>query len=384
MASLLNSTIDSNLQSYTGNWENISTFSSVRILMKSTKNGVLTMQWSNNNSGDTPLSVNPTLLSSKTMNYISTDPKEFIRDHEGAWFRILYTSQPDPLYTISTMHQNDSAVFKITDDSQNAVEIVSNSARVVLGSGHGKEISSTNTDNNVSNTALFINLTDASGKLLKTVTSNETTTTIKSVGISFREVGSFTNVSNKSGINVHPTDISGHSQASSDLLESASGNPGVAMFLALPSSSRNCDVSNSIFTHLRDLSGLDIGSRINPLPVYVQKEDLTYATAFDVKNSSNQIFAVSGAVYLHSLHAYNTTHSQPASWIDVHDTTTDISLSNKKLSIPVHVDNYRDLVFPLPVKFASGIALNFVNGPNQTGHPEANSIFTFGLHTPVV
>ena len=358
MSSLLNSYSGSDAL-FTGSWESISKFTNVRILIPTAPTPIISLklEWSNNDSSIIP----ETVFCSETIPIGNNT--EIVREHRAAWFRLLITNSNLGLIAVNTLHQEATSIIKLTDNSHNVVSINSGSINLALSSGYDNlTITSTNT-RGLNNTALTVNFTDVCGLTLNTVGTNVK----KSLGVAFKDVcgnkltSIAVNGSDASGLLTHPTDCSGNSQGTTgDVCGSA--HSGVAFNLALPLSSTENNLlnKNSIFSHLLDNSGAKIGTSSNGLSVYSISHDISYALTFDSSGGIDSSFSpVKNPAYLYSLNLYNQNTTYSSSWINVYDSSSQINVTSgvAVLTIPIHQNSYRDLVFTKPLIFNNGITI---------------------------
>lgn len=403
MASSVNY-IKNGYQDFTGNWEDVQSYTNVKLVVKSQQPADLYLQWSNSPRGN----ISDDIIKVIDLSYNTPlQPYILTRDHYARWFRLIYDTSghndaanfQDCSINLSCLHLNAPNYVKIVDNhNQNLVELDDNNQgfNVLLSDYSGNPITTTNViQSGEQGYALYTHFVDSNNESLKTISGDTISVALKdNQGYNLTTLGHIGEDVNS--LVVHTSDVSGHSQAATEPVRGADvcGN---AMYLSLGvDSTKTSNVgvqpnnfnSNALYVNLRTSDGRAI-NKTNPLWVRTianQQRVFAFNIEQGIKGNLSSVSSLSNnSVILKSLYVYN--NGPITLWLNAFDldsVNTDITSDTKpNLSIPIPGHSTRDITLGRGLHFNNGLVFNCYTGPatgpiNSRISPDEDVLFVFG------
>jgi hypothetical protein len=406
MASIVN-TVKHGNSPFTGVWEDIQKYTTVKITIKSPVVGEAQLKWANPPRGRIP--GDQDIIDTTDICYsVPNQALTFERDAQARWFKLLYdTSDTAALYTtasleIDVLYKNAPTSIKFTDSSENRVVKVDNTTLyTVIVDNSGNVLGSTNS---ATGEALFMALSDASGEALVTASGESIP---PSLGVALRDDNAF-NLSSlgtalKSSVNalyVHTADVCGHDQAGGREVAGAN-KEGISLFLtAAPDSTNTTKHSeytgtpNALYVHLTDYSANqhNVG---NPVPLQIYRIDsviLPFDLSTGVVETMYAPSALKGGAYpakvIKNLYLYND--GPVTVWVRLFDVSTAHGTEVVygfpdyiRQTIPVGAGCTQEITYPRGIRFNNGVAIRATTEPfvDSSAGPGANTVFIQGTYT---
>lgn len=397
MASLVNIIKNGNAD-FSGNWEDVQSYTDVKLTINSPLEGNARLLWSNGYRGE---DIEEHIIATEDICYnVTGQALTVMRDHRARWFKLDYTTSGeetdfvDGCLNVECLYLTTPTGIKITDSEPGVVDVAEyGSFNVVLSGADGCLVSTTdNMTQGEQGNALYIHPVDSSNISLLTVSSEDISG--RSLGVALRDGDAF-NLTSLNHLNesvnalvTHTSDVCGHSQAGTEPVRDAIV-PGRAMYLAMEVDSTFTsgiqdeeDVkANSLYVHFRDGSGREI-NRENPVWVTsVRNESLVYPYNFGPGINADRVTlpALQNPVVLRSVYAYN--NGAVTVWLNAYDNDDINDNDEPAFSVPVPPGT-RDLDIAKGMQFNTGLVMNSYTAPydpNETLYgPGDNVLFVFG------
>lgn len=334
MASILNS-IKNTADDFSGVWEDVQWYPTVKIAMVSPISGELNLQWTNTKNGRVPRPDDEPLCSVDVCYNDPSGELVFEKDSRARWFRLNYTNSnyddsesdnpfDDLSLSIMTSYKDAPTTLKIVDnDENNVVTVSAGSVYTMLVDNSGVALKSTSTQlsddarhalfinprqQDLSNTALGINEEGSKNSLKIAIrdSSNGPTDTCGNFS-TFRTEG-FGASDASNALYVRPSDASGFDQAGTITVTDACLS-GVALFMTTVAGSTvdnsvgvtevdgedvNYYDSNALFVCHVD-SSMNVYDKDHPTPCDMVG-DTTNVKSFDISEGMTEYFTSHGAL----------------------------------------------------------------------------------------
>lgn len=395
MAGLNNSMRSGNVD-FSGHWEDIQNYTTVKVTIQSPIDGSGTLQWCNTNKRQYPTNLED-VIASDLLVYTASMALTVEYPTRGRYFRLIYNNaKPFTSLSFSDMSLNIDTLYKMAPDAIEITDGKTNGSTSVTE--HAYQVCYTDICGNNENIAIYTTLSDSSSDFLGTTDGKN-----KSIFVALRDnSNSNLTYTETHNLYVHQSDSQGHSQAGTVSVSGAL-KPGVALYLSGSDTNHSWSTSktksdirnkdNAVYVVLTDSSG-NVVSNTHPIPVKAGVESGGIAT-IDIQNGVTQNFVSYGgfaAAYVTIFNLFTYNNGPNTVWTKVYN----MSLGMIKPSDlpPLDTDNqldfsaydpwivcniatppgqHRDLSFPKGLALSNGMFLRSAvehrysssNGPGQ-------------------
>lgn len=408
-ASLLNS-IKNTTTSFTGYWEDVKDYNAVFLTLQSPMDGCGTLQWANTTRRQFPSDSD--IIAEESFLYTSATTETLQWGHRGRWFKLIYTDSgtgaatyADYSLNIETLYKGMATEQKFGDDAQNTVQLHSGDGtqayQIVYTDNAGIPLGTTGQSQDQGE-GLFVHLRDVDNTYSYSYTSAGQGP--ESLSVALRDNnGDNLSVTASGNICVHPSNMSGYSQAGTATVSGAFTGNG-ALFIAMAdncggkistTSDTSSNTGNALYVHLTLKDGSAV-NRDNPIPCQevlkigqLSRFDMSAGIRSTAFSSTTDL--QTGLINLHSFFTYND--GPTTVWTKLYDMSQDMvdSLGVEDfaqykdrilLNVATPAGQCRDFKFPRGMLFAEGLHFrsSTEHGYDASADPGEDVVFINGCY----